>query len=501
MKPTAKKLTSVHHSRLANVAAGCVIVGGTLLAWGSQYYVDYEVSLLPWLIEKGWVLYRDIADQHTPLFTALLVPFGAGDTSIPLQMVVVGLHFLTLLLVYLVTIRMAGAVAGLGAVILAELWTVAMEGTHLWYDGVLGLVYMAMLLLLVNKRSPLANKAPRLGTAIIAGLLLGIGILIKQHATAALPFIALLWWAGGYAGWRSHLGLFAAGLSAPLAIFSLVFAAQGALGEAWYWTVVYNITGNYMQAAAMLPAYSEWPVLVALFIPLALWALTWRIHKARDNWLAMALFGLVLAASLPAVPRYARFHFQALVPLAAVLGAVAAACLYESAKSFMPWRKVASQLGLGLFGLYMLVGLAQWIEGLSFNFRPGAVVAPYATSIEPLRAWVDANTPPRSPVFIYGLDSMLYRVLEREPTRPFSPQLPWVLDADNTEERWWFGFMQAHPAVVLVPAQAWDANSTGSREMQLRGQYREGMRFNILNYPGARPIEVVGLLQSNDPQR
>src|SRR6476660_8202728 len=33
---------------------------------------DQETALYPWLMNNGWILYRDIRDQHAPLFPSLL---------------------------------------------------------------------------------------------------------------------------------------------------------------------------------------------------------------------------------------------------------------------------------------------------------------------------------------------------------------------------------------------------------------------------------------------
>src|SRR5512133_345519 len=83
------------------------------LAWGRQWFVDYEVALLPWLLRRGAVLYRDVADQHPPLFPALLALVD-GDPGLPLRAVTVGLQALTLALTYAAARRWGGAVAGLG---------------------------------------------------------------------------------------------------------------------------------------------------------------------------------------------------------------------------------------------------------------------------------------------------------------------------------------------------------------------------------------------------
>src|SRR5213082_2340616 len=72
------------HSALStqySLVAGGVVVLSTLVCWLSPYEVDYEVALLPMLVRKGWVMYRDIIDQHPPLLPALLGITTSGDTG------------------------------------------------------------------------------------------------------------------------------------------------------------------------------------------------------------------------------------------------------------------------------------------------------------------------------------------------------------------------------------------------------------------------------------
>src|SRR5215211_6317644 len=135
-------------TRLLSGLAAAVIILAAGLAWRTQYFVDGETTLLPWLVGRGWVLYRDLIDQHPPLFPALLAVLSNGDPGPPSQGVIVGWRVLTLLLTYVVALRWAGVAAGLTAVLLTEAWLTAFDGTHLWYDSALAPVYLGVLALL-----------------------------------------------------------------------------------------------------------------------------------------------------------------------------------------------------------------------------------------------------------------------------------------------------------------------------------------------------------------
>lgn len=494
--------------------AGGLIMLAAGLAWETQYFVDPEVTLLPWLISRGWVLYRDLVDQHPPLFPVLLAGLGGGDPGLPLRLVILGLRVGTLALTYRVARRWAGPGAGLAALALAEAWLVPFEGTHLWYDGALGPIYLGVLWLVggqgadgsdqVGPRHDFPRWWQRGGRALAVGLLLGCGCLIKQHAAVAVPFVAFALYAP-----RREAGLrfawFAVGLAGPLLGAGAVLGLAGALDAAWTWVVAYNLGGSYAALAALAPASSEWPVLAALYAPLAAFGLACLLRRGAGvpaGWgQALGLLGLLLAATLPAWPRYGRFHFQAALPLLAVAGGLAGVTLAAAWRDAGHLGKVGAALGLLLVGVGLGAGAGHWLQaGTSQRAVLGPPQPPYAATVAPLRAWVDAHAAPAAPIFIYGLDALLYRVLEREPPRPWAPVLlPWIRAAGDTEARFWAGVDRARPAVVLVPAAGWDSGTAPGPDGQaatLRRDYQPAARFAVVSYAPAPPVGVVGLLRA-----
>gem|GEM_PF-3022068 len=512
--------------RLLISRALAVAVGGAtvLLVWSSQYFVDAEVTLLPWLMSRGWALYRDIVDHHSPLLPALLVPLaGAGDPGLPLRLAIVSLLALTLTLTYALAARLAGTWGGVVALLIAGLWLPPFEATHLWYDGALAPVYLgAALLLLFWKASTDVRQRSWLTFGL--GVLLGTGTLIKQHAAVAAVAIGVALLSAGF----TEIGraaryptLFVLGTALPIAAVGVLFAWQGTLSDAWYWIVSYNLSGEY-GSAAMPPSANEWPILAALYAPIVALAIlyTLRLHKANGRpergrggmlWPAAATLGILLAATLPAWSRYARHHFQAAIPLVAVAGGVSAVWLlretwtvYKGARNVR--AIVASSAAALLLGLNLLIGGSQWSQTVSLQQMMGAPQAPYSSTAPAIRAWVDRHAPAQAPIFIYGVDQMLYRVLEREPPRPWVPQFPWLLKG-GIEERFWQGAERARPPVILLTPGLWEYASdlqlspvqrgTTAGLAWLRRHYHEAERFQVVNYPKAPAVEVLGLLRND----
>jgi hypothetical protein len=353
--------------------------------------------------------------------------------------------------------------------------------------------------------------------------LLGVGVLIKQHAVLAVPFVALTLlpdWDVVRTGPRRpysksgvgrRVAAFVGGLVLPLLAAGLLLSE--ALSAAWYWTVTFNFEGGYAREAARSPQTGQWSLLLALYAPLAaLWVVTALPSNAgrgkprildRELWV---LTGLIVAATAPAWPRYAPYHLHAAVPLLAVCGgmaAVTASQLLRRSRRGVLVPGLASLVTLGLL-LGGMAGLGECARMVGLNMRAGPARAPFEATVAGFGVWVDAHAPEaRSPILIYDLNSLLYRVLEREPPRPFAPQLAWIMAARDTEARWQGGIEAAQPQAVLVPAAFWD--EAGESKMPLvpgnvgawiRRYYHEDARFAIRDYTLSPPVTVVGLVRN-----
>lgn len=517
---------------------GAILLPTTLIVaaggWLSRlpYTVDYEVSLLPWLISRGWVPYRDFVDQHAPLFPLLLAGLGAGDPGRALHWTILGLYGLTLALAALVAARFAGWLAGVAALGLAVLWAMPFDATHLWYDGALAPVYLALL----GLAPPPARGGGHSGVlrALGCGLLLALGLLIKQQAAIAVPFVVVQVWRAVPTNRRRALAGLAAGLLTPLVVAAGWLAAVGAGPAAGYWIMLYSLTSDYATVAARPVPAMEWGLLGTLYAPvlaLLLAALTTPGRRAREyagpapgtaggeaGGLAppfplLLYLGLLLAATVPAWPRYGRYHFQAAVPLLALGAAVAAAALVrllaaerrEGGAGGSGARLIRIGLG-GLAGLllggYSVTGLAQWGETMALVSRLGPAQPPYAGVAAPLRACVDAHAPPGAPIVAVAVDPLLYRVLERAPPRPWAPEFAWILRNSDTFDRTWAGVVATRPPVALVESAWWGrtaAPDAGVRERWLRTRYHTAGQFPLATYPYTPAVTVLCLVRNDAP--
>ena len=164
-------------SIVAMIGGLCATVARSGLHW------DQETALYPWLMNHGWVLYRDIRDQHGPLFPslmALLPDPGSSNTQFAFMLVLVSF---TALLVAVSAWRVSGPVAAVIGLGLYALWILPFDGSHVWYDLGLSPFYLVAFLAgweLLKRRG--SNWLP-----VVLGLLMGMSFSCKAAGCDRAP--------------------------------------------------------------------------------------------------------------------------------------------------------------------------------------------------------------------------------------------------------------------------------------------------------------------------
>jgi len=313
------------------------------------------------LILKGIPPYELAYNMKFPgtyyAYAAILALFGQTPWGIHTGLLFV--NAATVFLVFAVGRRLVGEYAG--AVAAASF---AIFSVDQWVLGVfahathfVALTVTAGLLVLLR-----AIESERLSTYFWSGILLGISVLMKQHAIVYLPFAAaLVFWIerrrGGRAGRESarKIGTMALGAILPFALVVLVLSAQGVVGRFWFWTFRYA-----REYVSVLPLSKALPRLgtsltvvtkhnvelwgLAVLGLLALWVARWELRAK------ILLTGLLVASFLAMCPGfYFREHYYIpTLPAAGLLCGVA----IESLRRILETRlspRVAAALAAAVF--------------------------------------------------------------------------------------------------------------------------------------------------------
>ena len=202
------------------------------------------------LILHGVPPYKDAYNMKLPgTYVAYAVLMGLfGQSAAGLHFGVALVNAATIILVFIFTRRLAGRTAGAAAAVSYALLSLspAILGLAGHATHFVVLFVLAGMLVLLDVCDHPQTPILRLPPALLAGLLFGLALLMKQHAALFGIFagLYLLWYRYSdlsvpWAQIRKEVGLYTAGFVLPLALLCCVLGLAGVLRAFYFWTVVY----------------------------------------------------------------------------------------------------------------------------------------------------------------------------------------------------------------------------------------------------------------------
>lgn len=377
------------------------IVAQQLLVLGSVRFVLYpELVVNSYLTAKGFLPYREIVDQHFPGLMLLPVNFhtlGLHDRW-DFHLLLMAIAAAQTVLTYLVARRLAGEAAALLAALAYAVWQPFFDGDTLWLDTFLPLFTLPALLLVLDARW------------LLAGLLLGVGVLFKQTLVPLVAVAGLLVLRDrGLRGWRS-VARFAAGALLPSLVMLAHYHALGVLADFWFWGVSFNLTTAVRQAT-LAPGLGD---VVRIALPIVLGVVATVVAPARWRPRLVALWGCATIAG--GLGRFGLVHLQPAVPFFAILVGMLGVEL---------WRRRATA---GLLALLILtcVWLGEYY-GRRARWLDDPAQKEHVAAIEKL---IRDRAAPSDRVLLLGIPPQIYASTGTlPPGRVFVFDLPWFTDA------------------------------------------------------------------------
>jgi hypothetical protein len=363
--------------RIAFLVLGAMVLGLKILA---IYHFrsdsdETQHAHVVWGWVTGKLQYRDVFDNHMPLFQMLCAPLMAllgerADIMIPLRWAMLPLTILSLLGVYRVTEvlysrRLAPWIALLAAILAKFFYT----STEFRTDQLWTAFWMLSLAVMVSGNFTVKRA---FGFGLMLGLAGAVSVktvpLVVSLATAAVPAFAMAWRRGErlrFAGTSARMAAMGAGMVIPPAATILYFVVKGAFWIMYYCVIAHN----------MVPGLKRWGhfevdrwVFPISFPFLAAYA--WLIFRQTpDTRLAIRrtiinltpwCYLFLLLSYWPDVTREDDLPYIPLVPLSVIPLVQLAAPLVRSER----WRR-----GLLTYGLPALVLIEFMITFKTHNIR------------------------------------------------------------------------------------------------------------------------------------
>jgi len=394
-----------------------------------------RVILQPWLMQQGYLIYEHIADEHTPLMYLLLLAVQPliSNGLLLAKIVLISLISMTTLLTFWAAARTGGWLAGVCSVLFFTIWSPIFGYGKLWHETFLAPLYI---LLLIQWRPPLSPR-PNARSSLIAGFLLGLALLVKQHALAVI--LSLILWEI-LVGWHTHrpahhlfleVILFVFAASLPIAAFAGYHLLKaGTVKNLVFWTVTFNFVNDYKQLASLSPKIAQLRFLAPAYFllpPFTLHLLTSKDNRtiwSSEGWALV----LLIASCLTAYPRFGYFHLQASLPILAWLSGTTLARLLSIRSPEVARRPPLIGLICSLILLWALHAGIPYYSALHDNQPRG--IREY-TDLVPLASEIRRYIGPTDCIYILPDDEAtanLYYLVECKPPKFWIPtSYPWFM--------------------------------------------------------------------------
>ena len=380
-----------------------------------------EMFSYPYLFDKGFMLYKDIAHVYQPLLTLTLFWIFKlfGYKLFVLKFFTWGIILINDLLIYKI---LKGRKIALVVVLTYAVMQVFLEGNMLWFDLATTPLILLLLYACLNTNY------------LLMGLFLALSVFVKQQtALLIIPVIFVLIKNKG-----SWIKVFWGGMIPTLPILIWIYAT-GAFKDYIFWGLTFPT--RWLPTFSSYPAWptnNQWIILILLAVPLL-----------KTNW-SLRLFFLSLLTA--AFPRFSYFHLQPiLVIYAIVLGNL---LIHKHLRIWLLFLSV---------GTTALLIKPQYFKDRFYDVK--------------LANEISGIVKPNQKVFLLGPHSLLYVLADRLPPKPWIDNYVWHFEIPGIQQMQIDAWEKDPPVYILrTPPNVgeWDALGTY--------QPKDILRYMEINY-------------------
>ena len=398
-----------------------------------------EYAYMGQLILRGELPYVAAYNMKLPgtyyANAAILALLGDSATAIRLGLLAINLASIVLLYRLGRKLFDAAAAASAAAVYAVLALSPSVLGFAAQAEHFVILPMLGGVLLLVDLRTE-----QRLWRIIAAGVLLGVAVLMKQHAAAFVGFGALmlivpLTNVGRPRPSRAAVEcvLYAAAALLPFLLTCLGMFRSGAFDSFWFWTVRYAATYALMPPFELGARELGRQVVAITAASPALWLLVavgittpWWDAAARRRRRFLTLFAVASLAAICPGWRFSEHYFLLVLPAASLYAGVAVAALGRLVAPHRLRRRAAVQWGVPLLAISLsLAHERAYLFELSPNDISRAVYGanPFPEAVE-LARYLREHSAPGDGVAVIGSEPEIYFYADRPAATGFIYMYP-----------------------------------------------------------------------------
>lgn len=394
----------------------------TLTAWP-------EMFSYPYLLNHGFVIYRDLIHPYEPLLTFLLAGIYKlfGYSLLTYKLVICFFVISIDLMIFLIAKKLiVNKKLVFLPLLLYLLLQPIFDGNMLWFDfGTTPFILIGLLSFIFTKDEK---------RFFLLGFFLGVSFFIKQQTILlSMGLLVYLLITKGFRMIRS----FSAGFFIPTISTLLVIFSMGSLNDFLFWTIVFPLKwlpkfSGYSQN----PNLAQIINLTLVFGPI-LFMIISSFKKLSQN--TKIIFFIFLASISISFPRFSYFHLQ---PAIAVLAVLLILLINEKKFKF-------------IFVIPLLLIISyNWS-----NYRPFIGVKQarfYDEKDLKVAEFVASNSKPDDKIYLLGPHSLIYVLSNRLPSKPWVDNFVWYFEVPLVQENFLAGFKKEK--VKLFQSQALPGN-------------------------------------------
>ena len=406
-----------------------LIVIHLLILKNITYTAWPEMFSYPYLINKGFLIYKDFAHPYVPLLSLILSLYYkiVGISLISNQLFTWTFILINDFLIFFISKKILKNFFVLGPVAVYVLLQPIFEGNMLWFDlattpFILG-SFLSFLLIKSEKKK-----------LFWFGFLLSLALLIKQQAIVLIGLILIILLLSKET--RKQVWYFILGGIVPVCVIFSTLLIQGVFKDYLFWTLEFPLIW-----LPKFPGYTELPGIKNTILLVTLFGLS-SLFLIK-NFFKIDLFGKItfvsiIATVFMAFPRFSYFHLQPAIAILIVF--------------YTLMLKKSSNVGIFFLMIGVFYGLLLWKDYHPFI---GVETARFYDKQDlSLAEFVKDNTRKEDAVYFLGPHSLIFVLADRIPPKPWIENFVWHFEIPGVQSAQIEGFKKEKSLVIFKQSPA-----------------------------------------------